>query len=425
MWRTTGCAWLARHLFHKLLDELSDRDTISFDPLPVSFPQRPLAAETPQLAACLQLLRGRPLKLIAEARHQDEKRWVSSKWTFQVHNGRLATKDLLDLPEDHFQFSVADAESRQQPHKHLNVFELYISDARIEIQYKQPDGTSELLAVESGAVLVPPSIEHDVKLHGLTFVVQCDRRPEVRSSWLPILHNKRHKMNELTVVEKANEWRRMKSLVLDSVSSPITKRVYNMALDEFFGWYAQEPRPGFTKATVSAWRVTLEERGLGSSSIIVRMSAIRKLAVEATDNGLLAPELAAGIQRVKSAKSIGVRAGNWLSLKQAQALLNAPDISTLKGLRDRAIIAVLLGCALRRSEVAALTMAHVQQRDGRWCIVDLYGKHGRVRTIPMPVWVKVAMDAWTARAGVGDGYVFRPVIRGDQVRGGVMCSVKK
>lgn len=77
-----------------------------------------------------------------------------------------------------------------------------------------------------------------------------------------------------------------------------------------------------------------------------------------------------------------MRAGNWLSLNQAQTLLNASDITTLKGLRDRAIIAVLLGCALRRSEVAALTMAHIQQRDGRWCIVDLYGKHGRVRTIP-------------------------------------------
>jgi site-specific recombinase XerC len=159
----------------------------------------------------------------------------------------------------------------------------------------------------------------------------------------------------------------MKSLVLDSVRSPITKRVYNMALDEFFGWYAQEPRPGFTNATVNAWRVTLDERGLGSSSIIVRMSAIRKLAVEAMDNGLLAPELAAGIQRVKSAKTIGVRAGNWLSLKQAQALLNAPDITTLKGSRDRAIIAVLLGCALRRFEAAALTMAHVQT--ARWPVV--------------------------------------------------------
>ena len=58
-------------------------------------------------------------------------------------------------------------------------------------------------------------------------------------------------MNELTVVDKATEWRRMKSLVLDSVSSPITKRVYNMALEEFFSWYAQEPRLGFTKATVA------------------------------------------------------------------------------------------------------------------------------------------------------------------------------
>ena len=102
-------------------------------------------------------------------------------------------------------------------------------------------------------------------------------------------------MNDLIVVEKIAQWRRLKALVLDSVSSPITKRVYNMALDEFMAWFRQEPRPGFTKATVSAWRVSLEARGLGSSSIIIRMSAIRKLAAEAADNGLIAPELAAGI----------------------------------------------------------------------------------------------------------------------------------
>jgi site-specific recombinase XerC len=142
------------------------------------------------------------------------------------------------------------------------------------------------------------------------------------------------KMDDLIVVEKPAQWHKLKQLVLDSVSSPITKRVYNMALDEFLAWFQQAPRPGFTKATVSAWRVSLEERRLRLSSIIIRMSAIRKLAAEAADNGLLAPELAAGIARVKSAKS----------------------------------------------EVAALTFSHIQQRDGRWCIVDLVGKHGRVRT---------------------------------------------
>src|SRR5262249_9933242 len=89
------------------------------------------------------------------------------------------------------------------------------------------------------------------------------------------------KMNDLVVADRAAEWRRLKALVLDSVSSPITRRVYNLGLDEFFTWYAQEPRTGFTKATVAAWRVALEARGLGAVSINVRITAVRKLAVEA------------------------------------------------------------------------------------------------------------------------------------------------
>jgi site-specific recombinase XerC len=122
------------------------------------------------------------------------------------------------------------------------------------------------------------------------------------------------KINELIALEKIAQWEKLKALVLDNVSSPITKRVYNMALNEFMEWIQQAQRPGFTNATVSAWRVSLEERGLeGSSSIIIRMSAIRKLAAEAADNGLLAPEMAQGISRVKSVKSTGIRVGNWLS----------------------------------------------------------------------------------------------------------------
>jgi integrase len=92
-------------------------------------------------------------------------------------------------------------------------------------------------------------------------------------------------------------------------------------------------------------------------------------------------------------------------------------VTTKKGLRDRAMLAILLGCGLRRSEVAALTLKHIQQRDNRWCIVDLVGKHGRVRTIPMPTWVKVAIDTWTGPAGITEGHVLRPVGRGDHVLG--------
>jgi integrase len=140
-----------------------------------------------------------------------------------------------------------------------------------------------------------------------------------------------------------------------------------------------------------------------SSPIIIRMSASRKLAAEAADNGLLAPELAAGISRVKGAKCVSFRGGHWLPLRQAQALLSAPDIDTPRGLRDRAMLAVPLGCGLRRSEVAALTFAHVQRRDGRWCIADLVGEHDRVRTGPMPTWVKLGIDAWTSAAQMESG----------------------
>src|SRR5215469_10501010 len=136
-------------------------------------------------------------------------------------------------------------------------------------------------------------------------------------------------MNELVVADRAAEWRRLKSLVLDSVSSPITKRVYNLGLVEFIAWYTAEPRPaGFTKATVMAWRVALEAQRLGPISINVRITAVRKLAAEAADNGLLSPDLASGIARIKGVRTHGVRVGNWLSLQQAQALLNAPDIRT-------------------------------------------------------------------------------------------------
>jgi hypothetical protein len=110
--------------------------------------------------------------------------------------------------------------------------------------------------------------------------------------------------------------------VLDSISSPITRRVYSLGLNEFIAW-------------VSAWRVALEARKLGPISINVRLTAVRKLAVEAADNGLLAPALAAGIARIKGVRAQGIRTGNWLSLRQAQALLSAPDIETAKGLRDR------------------------------------------------------------------------------------------
>ncbi|PYT24961.1 MAG: hypothetical protein DMG57_26825 [Acidobacteria bacterium] len=94
----------------------------------------------------------------------------------------------------------------------------------------------------------------------------------------------------------------------------------------------------------------------------------RCLAYEASDCGLLSPDLAAGIRRVKGVKKIGVRLGNWLTPEQSQRLWNAPDSQTLKGKRDRALLAVLLACGLRRHEAVNLVFGHVQQREEHWVI---------------------------------------------------------
>ncbi len=208
---------------------------------------------------------------------------------------------------------------------------------------------------------------------------------------------------------------RLKALVLDSVTSPNSRRAYSKALDDFLEWQRYAFPGPFSKAMVQQYRAKLEAAGLAPATINVRLSAIRKLAAEAADNGLLAPDLAAGISRVRGARRLGVRTGNWLTREQAEQLLNAPHPDSLKGKRDRALLALMIGCGLRRNEAAVLTFEHVQQRDGRWAIVDLEGKGHRVRTVPMPAWAKVLLDEWAHTAGLSSGRVLRPINKAGRI----------
>ena len=164
-------------------------------------------------------------------------------------------------------------------------------------------------------------------------------------------------------------------------------------------------------------RAELERQGHAPSTINVQLAALRKLAAEAAAHGLLTPEIAARVEKVRGARQTGTRAGNWLTRDQAERLLRSPDVSTVKGMRDQALLALLIGCGLRRAELAALSLADIQLRDGRWVIVDLMGKGRRVRSVPMPGWAKAAVDRWTHRAGIAEGRVLRPVNKGGRVAG--------
>lgn len=202
-----------------------------------------------------------------------------------------------------------------------------------------------------------------------------------------------------------NNWYAIIDLVTQSVDSPHSKRAYSRALLAFLDWYELNGRPGFTKATVNAYREQMMEEGKSRSSINQALSAIRKLAAEAADNGLVGQQLAYGVERVKGVKQEGLRAGNWLTREQAEAFVNTPillfkneQIPYLTALRDQAILSVMVGTGLRRSEAAGLTWQHIQQRDGRWAIIDLIGKRGRIRSIGVPPWVKIALDNWREAA---------------------------
>ena len=217
---------------------------------------------------------------------------------------------------------------------------------------------------------------------------------------------------KLTAAEK-----KIIAMVIDGLPSENSRRAYQRHLEEFFVWHASENRPELNKALINRYVKSLRDQKLSSANINQKLSAIRKLATEAEDNDLIDSRIANGIRAVKGVPFRGRRTGNWLTKDEAQIWLNAPDITTLKGVRDRALLAVLIGCGLRRAEASVLSFSHLQQREARWAIVDIVGKRDKMRTVPMPSWAKSVVDAWSYAAQLEEGFVFRRVNKGGNLMG--------
>jgi site-specific recombinase XerD len=208
-----------------------------------------------------------------------------------------------------------------------------------------------------------------------------------------------------------------KLAVLASLGSPASRRVYEYAINQFIAWYCSEPRLALNRIVVVRYRMYLESRGLAANTINQQLAAVRRLAHEAADSGLLSPELAAGISRVKGVKQLGFRSGNWLSTDQSSEVLKRACGHSMRAKRDYAMLAMLFGCGFRRSELVGLEVDEIQMRQGHWAVVDLIGKGGHIRTVPIPEWVKAALDQWTVAARVTEGRIFRAVARAGKVWG--------
>ncbi|MDR3746851.1 MAG: tyrosine-type recombinase/integrase, partial [Acidobacteriota bacterium] len=131
----------------------------------------------------------------------------------------------------------------------------------------------------------------------------------------------------------------------------------------------------------------------------------------------LSPDLAAGIGRVKGVRLLGVRVGNWLTAEEGKKLLGTENADSLRSRRNRALLSLLIGCGLRRAEQTTLRFEDLQLREGHWVIADLRGKGGHIRTIPVPEWVKEAINSWTLGAGINSGPLLRSINKAGRIWG--------
>ena len=236
------------------------------------------------------------------------------------------------------------------------------------------------------------------------------------------LNEKGNTMETSIITTSNSQLEVIKQLVTDGLASKYSKVMYAKNLDDFLSWYQDQGAPGLSKAIIQHYKNHLLELNYAPATINQKLVAVRRLAIEAVDNNLLDPAMLEGIRRIKGVPMEGVRTGNWITLDQAQMLINTPDITTLKGIRDRAILAVMLNSGLRRSEIAKLTFDHIQQRNGRWVIVDMIGKRNRIRSVPIASWTKQAIDEWAQTAQISTGHIFRPINKGDNLSGDHLTS---
>src|ERR1700692_2458305 len=167
-------------------------------------------------------------------------------------------------------------------------------------------------------------------------------------------HGKTSKRSKARTMLRLADLEQSKNAVLQSLGAASSQESYGHAIDEFIGWYCSEPRLSFNRTVVLRYRFFLEQKNLAPSTINVRLAAVRRLAYEASDTGLLCPDLAAGIRRVKGAQRLGV------------------------GIRTE----------------------DFQVREEHCVIADLVGKGKHIRTVPVPVWAKCAVDEWTTAARI-------------------------
>jgi len=210
-------------------------------------------------------------------------------------------------------------------------------------------------------------------------------------------------------------WTSAVQAVLKSVGSTVTKAMYRKAIEDLFRWLAKQGSPALTESSIRSHLVYLESVGYAPATLNQRLSAFRKLAAVAANFDLLPLDQAVQICRICNVRHTATAPTASLSKQKSEELINAPDSQTSKGKRDRALLAMLVGCALRRREVVNLDVEDIQYADRRAVFMRVAGHRGQIRLIAIPGWVEEALSQWLSSAGIDRGPILRAVSRQGEI----------
>jgi integrase len=216
-------------------------------------------------------------------------------------------------------------------------------------------------------------------------------------------------------------------LVISSLPSVHTRESYAKGIRDMYAFAAGRP---VTLALLQEWRLAMAAT-LSTGTVNARLTAARKLIREAQRTKMISLEEATELLQIDGLPFRGSRMGNWLTVPQLRRLLAVPSGKHLRSLRNRCILSILGGTAIRLDELARLEVVTIQQRDGRWVLADMMGKGGRVRTVAVPTWVKQAIDGWTKAAKITEGRLIRQLtlkpegLSTDGIRGIVQKAAEK
>jgi integrase len=198
-----------------------------------------------------------------------------------------------------------------------------------------------------------------------------------------------------------------------------TRIAYRRAVQDFQEW-ATVYGTGFNRQSIRGYMEYLLRNGYSPATINQRLSALRSLAKELYLGGVIPQRSADNIIDLENVPKSGTRTGFWLTDFQSRKLIKTPDRETLKGKQEALIIALLLGCALRREEASELRTEQIQKRNGHYIIANLEGKGNKTRTIPIAPWVADIIKDWKKATGITGGKLLRAVNRGDELAGRLM-----